>query len=168
MKILCAVDFTESTQRLITAAEKIAAACHGSVILLHVLPPDNPEIDFHPTIEAHFKPPEKYYHEPGSAEKGDSVPILHHKTFRLLQTIADWLKDRNIASELSIIHGDPVSGILEKAAQHNADMIMLASHGHKALRKLIMGSVCQGILQKSPIPVTIVPKEKEAAADKLK
>jgi len=168
MKILCAVDFTESTQRLIAAAEKIAAACHGSVILLHVFPPDDREIDFHPTIEAHFKPPRKYYHEPDSAEKGDSVPILHNKQFKLLQTIADWLKDRNIASELSIIHGDPVSGILEKAAQHNADMIMLASHGHKALRKLIMGSVCQGILQKSPIPVTIVPKGNEATDDEFK
>ncbi len=164
MKLLCAVDFSESTTSLVRAAEKLAGNCNATIVLLHVLPPDDKDIEFHPTIEARFKPRKKYYREADSTEKGDSVPILHNRKYNLLQTIADWLKESGITSEISIIHGGEIDGIVEQAAKQGADMIMLGSHGHKALYQLIIGSVCEGVLRKAAIPVIIVPKEEQQEA----
>ena len=158
MKLLCAIDFSESTIDLIKSAEKLGTDCNATLVLTHVMPPDENEIEFQPIIEAHFKPRKKYYTEPDSTEKGDSVPILHNRKYQLLQTITEWLKEKGISSEISIVHGNEVDGIIEQAAKHETDMILLGSHGHKALYQLLIGSVCEGVLRKAAIPVVIVPK----------
>ena len=50
--------------------------------------------------------------------------------------------------------------ILEEAAKLNADLIILGSHGHGGLLRALLGSVCEGVLRKSILPVLIVPARK--------
>ncbi|MBF0587361.1 universal stress protein [Prosthecochloris sp. N3] len=157
MNILCALDLEKSSTWVIRAASQLGSRCNATLLLLHVLSDDTDDIDFHPTIEVNFKPRKKYYHETGSPEKGDTVPVLHTRAYKLLQTVSDWLKESGISSDISVVHGNPVDRIIEEAEKKSADMIMLGSHGHHQLYQIIMGSVSEGVLKKSSVPVIMVP-----------
>jgi nucleotide-binding universal stress UspA family protein len=159
MKLLAALDFSDVTDNVVTTIQKLAGASSASVILLHVIADDKQDIEFHPTIEPHYRPPQKYYHEPDSSEEGDAVPILHHKNFKKLQNIADLLDEEGIEATLSIVHGNAARTIIEHAEKEQADFILLGSHGHKTLYQLIVGTVCSGVVSDSGIPVIIVPKK---------
>ncbi len=159
MKILAALDFTEAADNVIRTARKFADASSATVTLLHVLPEEGKGIEFNPTIEPHYQPPVKYYREPDSSGEGDTVPILHDQHFKKLQIIADTLNMAGIETTFSIVHGNAVRAILERAEKEKADLIMLGSHGHKTLYQLFVGSVCSGIVNESRIPVVIVPQE---------
>ncbi len=158
MKILVALDFSDVAASVVKAARKLAKASSATVILLHVLPEENQGIEFHPTIEPHYHPPEKYYREPDSSEEGDTVPILHDKNFKHLQNIADTLNKDGIETSFSVVHGDPVTAILAQAEKEGPDLVMLGSHGHKTIYQLLVGSVCSGVVKGSTIPVVLVPK----------
>ena len=158
MKILAALDLSSVTNSVVAITRKLAELSSATVSLLHVLPEENQGIEFHPTIEPHYHPPEKYYREPDSSEEGDNVPILHDKNFKTLQNIADTLNNDGIETSFSIIHGNTIEAILEQAEKECADLIVLGSHGHKTLYQFFVGSVCLGVVKGSGIPVVIVPK----------
>ena len=158
MKLLATLDFSDVTNNVVAAARKLAGTSSASVILLHVMPEEKHDIEFHPTIEPHYQPPEKYYREPESSGEGDNVPILHDKSFKTLQNIADTLNNDGIETSFSIVHGNTVETILEQAEKEKADFILLGSHGHKTLYQLVVGTVCSGVVNDSHIPVIIVPR----------
>lgn len=49
----------------------------------------------------------------------------------------------------------PHEGIIEAAKKCGADIIFMASHGHRGLTNLVMGSVTQKVLSHSTIPVLV-------------
>lgn len=53
--------------------------------------------------------------------------------------------------------GRPVEEILQTAAAYEADLIILGTHGRTGIRHLLMGSIAEAVLKKSPVPVMIVP-----------
>jgi len=46
--------------------------------------------------------------------------------------------------------------ILETAANCGADLIVMASHGHRGLRKLLLGSQTQSVVSRGHLPVLVV------------
>jgi len=158
MRILAALDLSDVTDTVVSSVRKIAHASASIVILLHVLPEEGQEIDLHPTIDPQYHPPEKYYHQPDSAEEGESVPILHDRNFKLLQNISDDLNSYGVESKVSIVHGNALQAIVEQAEKEQVDLIILGSHGHKNLYHFFVGSVCSGLVNETSIPVVIVPK----------
>jgi nucleotide-binding universal stress UspA family protein len=56
----------------------------------------------------------------------------------------------------AVFEGDAAAGIVETAARFGADCIVVASHGRSGVRKLLLGSVAQAVLQRSDRPVLIV------------
>lgn len=159
MKILAALDFTDITENVVAATKKIAGESSATVLLLHVLEEESQGMEFHPTIEPHYRRPEKYYREPDSTEEGDAVPLLHDKRLRELQDFADTLRQAGIETAVSLVHGDPVATVLERAEKEQSDLIVAGSHGHKTLHQLLAGSVCAGLVRQSNIPVVIVPQK---------
>ena len=53
---------------------------------------------------------------------------------------------------------------MEKALQEmvrlKADVVVMGSHGHSALRNVLVGSVTEGVLRKAGCPVLVVPRKK--------
>lgn len=47
--------------------------------------------------------------------------------------------------------------ILPEIDNLSVDMVILGSHGKGTLRQLLVGSISEGVLQKSSVPVLIVP-----------
>jgi len=54
--------------------------------------------------------------------------------------------------------GDPADQILKKSIEWGASTIVMGTHGRTGLMSVIMGSVCRDVLQKSTLPVLIVPQ----------
>jgi nucleotide-binding universal stress UspA family protein len=61
-----------------------------------------------------------------------------------------------IAYEREIGSGEPVPALIAMAERHGCDAIILGARGLGALRSALMGSVSQGVLKASRLPVTIV------------
>jgi len=61
-----------------------------------------------------------------------------------------------------LVSGRPDDKTLEEAGRLDPDLIVVGSHGHGALYHLIMGSITEGILKRSPYPVVVIPAGAEA------
>jgi nucleotide-binding universal stress UspA family protein len=69
-----------------------------------------------------------------------------------------------IAYEQEIGSGEPVPALIEMAERHGCDAIILGARGLGTLRSALMGSVSQGVLKASRLPVTIVKHAGVASA----
>ena len=152
-KILIALDYDPTAQKVAETGFSLAKSMNAKVILLHIIadagnyatPGHSPVmgytgyIDVSPTVL-------------GSEEglKNASLEYLN-KTKEHLgdQTIKTLVKD-----------GDLAETILETAEELHADMIVMGSHSQKWLENILMGSVTEQVLQHSPIPLYIVPTKK--------
>jgi nucleotide-binding universal stress UspA family protein len=59
------------------------------------------------------------------------------------------------SSRLLERHGEPVTEILSAAAA--SDIIVMGTHGRTGLRRLLVGSVAERVIRRSPSPVLVVP-----------
>lgn len=59
-----------------------------------------------------------------------------------------------------VVGGDPAVEIVEYAEEHGADMIAVSTHGRSGFRHLVLGSVAEGVVRRSRVPVIVVPRPK--------
>jgi nucleotide-binding universal stress UspA family protein len=90
-------------------------------------------------------------------------PLMTHKeradlgravVDELLLEGEDSMRDLELAAE--VLDEDPVSALIDAAARHAADAIVVGSERHSRLRKAI-GVVTSELLSSSPVPVIAVP-----------
>lgn len=62
--------------------------------------------------------------------------------------------DRSITTETVV--GDPARGIVDHADDGDYDLIVVGSHGRSGVSRVLLGSVAEKIVRRSPIPVTVV------------
>jgi nucleotide-binding universal stress UspA family protein len=55
-----------------------------------------------------------------------------------------------------IIDGDVVTSIIDEALEWDADLIILGSHGRSGFQKLLLGSVADKVVSRSPCSVQII------------
>jgi nucleotide-binding universal stress UspA family protein len=75
---------------------------------------------------------------------------------RIVDTARRALARRWPDVEVAILDTSSVKGILSQAQRYRAGAIVLGSRGHGALRRLLMGSVSRGVLQRARCPVLVV------------
>jgi nucleotide-binding universal stress UspA family protein len=108
------------------------------------------------------------------AEQNDATISLVHVVPsplpRPLEPVPDWERTVNtrlgrIAQEhfgdrarwdTVILRGDPAQAIMHAADDLDADLIVMATHGHKGINRLLLGSVAEQVVRESPIPVLTV------------
>src|SRR5436305_5736605 len=79
---------------------------------------------------------------------------------RYLATLADRLVGEGLRADYAIGRGLPVNSILKTASDHNAGCVVMATHGHTGLADLLMGSVAEGVLAHSHVPVLLVNSDR--------
>ena len=62
----------------------------------------------------------------------------------------------DLSVEMKITHGGPAEAIVAAARRAAVDLIVMASHGYKGLRRWMLGSVTEKVLQNAPCPVLVV------------
>lgn len=140
--ILVPIDFSKATNSVIDAAATLAATMDARVVLLHVVQPLIITSDYGLTME-------NFQETIASSEKHAA---------RRLGELSDTLKSRGTQHVETVqISGPAQSGILEQAQKHQADYIVMGSHGHTAIYDLLIGSTTQHVLRKAACPIVIVP-----------
>ncbi len=140
--LIAAVDFSCVTPNVVASAETLARAFDGCrICLLHVAPPD----------------PDFVGYDPGPQTVRDQLAEKFRDEHRRIHEIRAELESRGLAVTALLIQGPTVNKILEEIERQQADLVVMGSHGHGALHQLLMGSVSEGVLRKSPCPVLVVP-----------
>ena len=60
--------------------------------------------------------------------------------------------------------GDPAGEVVRIAAEENAEMIVLGTHGRTGMTRLLMGSVAEAIVRRAPCPVLVYRETAERLA----
>jgi nucleotide-binding universal stress UspA family protein len=109
--------------------------------LLHVTAPD----------------PEFVGYAAGPQTVRDQVARRYREVHQRLQAEAEVLRESGLDAIAVLAQGPSVETILKEARRLGVDLIVMGSHGHGAVYHLLVGSVSQGVLKKSPCPVMVVP-----------
>lgn len=88
------------------------------------------------------------------------IPALVQTATEAAQAVvkiaADRLTARGLETSTHIVQGHPRSAITEYAKLWGADLIVVGSHGQRAITRFLMGSVAQAVLRSAPCSVEIV------------
>lgn len=58
--------------------------------------------------------------------------------------------------ETTVEVGGPATAIVEYAEDHDVDHIVTGSHGRTGVSRILLGSVAESVIRRSPVPVTVV------------
>jgi len=141
MKILVCVDLSDSTEEVLKTIERLCRPLNAKVWLLHSALPE-PE-----TIEFKVDP----------IEARESLAKKFHHKHRQIQELAERFRKSGVDATALFVHGKTVDTILTAAADLDIDVIVVGSHGHGAMYQLLVGSISEGVLQRSSIPVLVIP-----------
>jgi nucleotide-binding universal stress UspA family protein len=149
--ILVPVDFSEVTTAALRIAWNLASACAAKVYLVHVeqLCAD----------DLKGARPQRFHRE--------FLVQLAREDHRELQQLADDLRLRGCDADALLVRGYTVDKILDEARRLKADLIVMGSHGHGRVYDVLVGSICQGVLRKAPVPVLVVPAREARANGRL-
>ncbi|TYT61369.1 universal stress protein [Natrialba swarupiae] len=62
--------------------------------------------------------------------------------------------DRSVDTD--VVSGKPDQRLVEYADDHASDTIVVGSHGRQGVSRLLLGSVAENVVRRSPIPVVVV------------
>jgi nucleotide-binding universal stress UspA family protein len=74
-----------------------------------------------------------------------------------LDTLLEGPRDPRLKTQVRIELGTPTSRILELAREEDADLIVIGTHGHSGLGRVLLGSVADRVVRLAPCPVVTVP-----------
>jgi nucleotide-binding universal stress UspA family protein len=141
MNILVAMDLSASSESVVSCAREMARGLGAKTWLIHVADPD----------------PDFVGYEPGPQTVRDAVAHTFHEEHRQLQACADQLRDEGVDCTALLVQGPTVATLLHEAEKLEVQLIILGSHGKGAVKKLLVGSTSEGVLQKATVPVLVVP-----------
>lgn len=153
-KVLIALDYNPTAQKVAESGFSIAKSMNAKVVLLHVL------------SDPMFYSSQEY--SPIMGFTGyrftDQVPMdsvfgLKTASLEYLDNSKKHLGDNTI--QTIVKEGDYADSILETAQEVNADIIVLGSHSRKWLENIVMGSVTEKVLHHTTIPLLIIPTKKD-------
>ena len=79
--------------------------------------------------------------------------VQAHKYLALLNNAAD---EAGVPCETEVVLGDhPYEAIIRTCTSKGCDLIMMASHGRRGMRALLVGSETQKVLTHSTVPVLV-------------
>ncbi len=146
-KILVPVDFSQYEDEILGYAREIAGKFNASIDLIHVIP----NMDYFTPYES-FMAAENIV----AIQKG-----VEGEVEKDLEEVAKKLPD--IPLKKAIRTGVAFVEILDYVNSEGIDLIIMGTRGRGGLEHIIIGSVAEKVLRKSPCPVlTIRPKKKQA------
>lgn len=149
-KILIALDYNPTAQKVAETGHKLAKAMNAQTILLHVIS----DATYYSYLD----------YSPIMGFSGFSgVDAIQTSTITELKKVAeDYLNKSklhlgNEEIETVVRKGDFGETILKIATELGVDIIVMGTHSRRGLEKMVMGSVAEKVLHHSSIPVFIIP-----------
>lgn len=137
-KILLPIDGSEASFKTTRYATALASQINASIIILHVITvPDFPR---------YLKSVDVYYEE------------VKKEVENWFDMIANFWQSKNLKIRTRIVTGafSVVESIVEVADKENVDIIVIGSRGRSQFKKLLLGSVTNGVVTHAKCPVLVV------------
>lgn len=55
-----------------------------------------------------------------------------------------------------VVHGKPANAIVAYVDEGDVDAVVIGSHGRRGVSRILIGSVAETVVRRSPVPVTVV------------
>ncbi|MFB6082958.1 MAG: universal stress protein [Halorientalis sp.] len=68
------------------------------------------------------------------------------------EMVDDW---PDAEMETDTVVGKPARAIVEYAAEHDVDRIVMGSHGRSGVTRILLGSVAENVVRNATVPVTV-------------
>jgi nucleotide-binding universal stress UspA family protein len=144
-RILVPTDFSPTAEKAFRFAVDIAARAKGTIILYHTYIP----------VESTYVGTEKTKKQYNTQNEANIVKRLQ----RLKKKV---MGDTNEVSVSTIVGRSPlIDNILGFAEHNHIDLIVMGTQGASGLKKTIIGSVAARVIEKSDLPVLLVPSKYE-------
>ena len=143
-RILVATDGSTLSKKAVNSAIALAATCTAELIALKVVPryPQAYVEGSIPLSAQEIARVEKQWTESAQAQ---------------LASVVKQAKAKSVRTQAITVKSDVVSdAIMATAKKHKADLIVMASHGRKGIKRLLLGSETQQVLTHSHIPVLVL------------
>jgi len=137
-KILVPVDLSDEHPSEITFAVDLARLLDAQIVLLHV-------VDYVPTVL------------PVELPAGYPMPqldVVRESAERKLTEVATRFDGLDVVPIVEI--GAAAHEIVVCAERENVDQIVIGSHRHGTIARIVLGSVAERVARTAPCPVTIV------------
>lgn len=147
-KVLITLDYEPSATKVAEEGYKIAQALQAKTMLLHVV------------ADASYYTASEYspimgFTGFGNLDVNNFIQTLKEGAQNFLDESKKHLGDDTI--ETGIAEGDFATSILEFAKEHEADMIVIGTHGRRGINKLLMGNLAEKVLHDATVPVLVIP-----------
>jgi len=134
-RILIPLDTTSSDEAILTHIRPLARLMKVQIILIHVADGFGARFQEQLNLE-------------------DSQEIREDRQY--LKDIEAQLVKEGFSVKSYLAAGDPADGILAIAEKENCDLIAMATHGHRGVTDLVLGSVADNIRHRTSIPILMI------------
>jgi nucleotide-binding universal stress UspA family protein len=154
-KVLIALDYNRSAQKIAETGYGLAKAMGAEVTLVHVIA----DAAYYSTLD--YSPVMGYT----GFSSPEMVPLLdmaelQNASKNFLEQSKAHLGDEAINTVVT--EGDCAEAIMDLANELPADIIVLGTHSRRGLEKILMGSISEKIFHHTKIPLFIIPTKEEA------
>jgi nucleotide-binding universal stress UspA family protein len=90
----------------------------------------------------------------------DESAYLEDQARAYLAVLADRLGALGVPAATRVIQGEPAAAITALSQELDADLIIMATHGHSEVRHVFVGSVTEDVVRNGATPVLLIrPKD---------
>lgn len=141
-QILCPVDLSDASVRPLAHAAAFARWYGAALTVLHVVPTFEP-VQVRP---GGLSDPVRFLH-----------PMPREEVLEELGRVLEAAGASGIQAARAVEAGDPPATIVDQALATRADLLVMGTHGRSGFNRLLLGSITEKVLARSPCPVLTVP-----------
>ncbi|WP_373525657.1 universal stress protein [Nostoc sp.] len=134
--VLVALDGSEISERVIQTLDNLAFSKDAKVILCHVFPTPESEMEL-----------------PADRPQPESPTFSYLHIEKQLQSYQEKL---SVTSELELVTGDPAEEIIRLANIYKTDLIIIGSRGLMGMKRIVQGSVSSQVAEEANCSVLVV------------
>lgn len=75
---------------------------------------------------------------------------------KLLEDARQRTEEHGLTVDTDLVTGKVSRAIIEYAVEHDSEHIVLGNHGRSGINRVLLGSVAENVVRRSPVPVTVV------------
>lgn len=147
-KILVTLDGSELAKTALPHAEDLAVRTGATLILMQVVPPAADRMLMAPGTTVAVTVPNEEYRD----------RLVEEAHARLAEQISR-LGHLRIQAESMVDVGSPAAKIVDYAAAHGVDLIVMCTHGYTGLSRWQHGSITTKVLAAATCPVLVIRPE---------
>ena len=143
-RILVATDGSDISRTAVTSAIELASVVRAELVALYVVP----------------RYPVSYF-EGGITISVDDIARTEKQWSEKGQAVVDAVqqeaKAQGVTAIALVVQSDLVAeSIISAAKKHGCDLVVMASHGRKGIKRILLGSETQHVLTHSTVPVLVL------------